>query len=437
MVKMDEKGNEKEVGGGPAGATDAAADSQRIDRTSGTGGTDVNTEPEVTAVELPAGGGVGGDKATGRLRWIDQGRGFVMFLLVFTLAFPPEAWAPEGSVMFFLFKHPGVYADYMTVFDVGAAAFIFVIGLLFSVSVRKRLESGGLPEAFKYVAVRYGLLLVLGFILIAAGGSFVEYKPDVFAAYGFGPEVANNTPVIVWDVIPTLGLVGFVTFAFVLVEDPKVRMAAGYAWMLFYQVLLNTTILKAYASASVHGGIFGTVFTYSGIMVVATCIGDYMFKTKEPDEVKYRNMAIFGAVNLAVGAVLQFLPGWEASKRKMTLTHALISIGVTTLGLLVFVYLDRKKDKDIAYLRAFGMNPFFTYFLAETPHFIVKEIIGDDLGFPPWGNVVFTAILVGYTSLVVWYLYKNRKIISTQKAALIFIATTLVLAAILLGTGVL
>ncbi|GAB4313471.1 MAG: hypothetical protein Kow0069_14580 [Promethearchaeota archaeon] len=169
-----------------------------------------------------------------RIRWVDQGRGLVMFLLVLTLAFPPDEWKSEAALhaiaagqpvsfvdwlkalSFFLFGHPGRDATYMTIFDVGAAAFVFVIGLMFSISVRKRLESGGTREAVKYVVVRYGLLLLLGYLIMAAGGELV-----------YESERVPGVPVLNWDVIPTLGLVGFVALPFAYVKDPKTRLLAA------------------------------------------------------------------------------------------------------------------------------------------------------------------------------------------------------------------
>ncbi|MGV9173123.1 MAG: hypothetical protein ACOC35_11220, partial [Promethearchaeia archaeon] len=80
-----------------------------------------------------------------RLRWIDQGRGLVMLLLVFTITFPPEKFREmsENIVLHFLFGHAGSRASYMTLFDVGAAAFIFVLGLSMAISYSKRVKGTG------------------------------------------------------------------------------------------------------------------------------------------------------------------------------------------------------------------------------------------------------------------------------------------------------
>lgn len=360
-----------------------------------------------------------------RLRWVDQGRGFIIFMLVLTLAFPPDEWKPKGSIMFFLFGHPGPFDTYMTVFDIGAAAFIFVIGLIFSISFRKRLEKQGLIAAIKYVVIRYGLLLVLGYIVVAVGGRFFSYDARL-------PGVL----ILMWDVIPTLGLVGFVTLPFVLIKRYDVRMIIGYLWILFYQILMITTPLKLYAQLSVHGGIFGTIFGYSGIMIIATALGDYLFRSKIEDKIKYKNMALFGAINLVAGILLSFIPGWEASKRQVSFTHCAISIAVCVLGLLIVVYLDKVKNMELGFFQAYGRNPFLTYLIAETPIFLLDNTIGVDLGLGWPGNLLVTAIVLTYTTITVLYLYMRKKIISTEKTTIIFIIIAIILAILLISLGV-
>ncbi len=354
-----------------------------------------------------------------RYQWIDQARGFIMFYLVVTTVFPPGAWKPEGSVLFWLFGHPSPDALYMTLFDVGAAAFIFVLGMLFTVSFAKRRNRKGTKEAVLYVMKRYGLLLLLGFLIIAAGGEFIYEN--------------RGYTVVSWDVIPTLGLVGFVAIPFAFIKDNKIRLIAAYAWMVLYQILMNFADLKGYAKASVHGGIFGTIFGFSGIMIVAACLGEYMFLHKDSEEKKYKTMAIFGVINFVVGLIISFLPELEASKRQVSLAYCLLSIGTTVLGLMIFIIADKIYRKEVKLFTIYGKNPFFTYFLAAVPVFVLDETTGDDLGLGPIGNILVLAILLIYITAILWNLEKKQKTISTEKAALIFIVVAVILAAILLG----
>jgi hypothetical protein len=92
----------------------------------------------------------------------------------------------------------------------------------------------------------------LGFLIIAAGGEFVYEN--------------RGYTVVSWDVIPTLGLVGFIAIPFAFIKDNKIRLISAYVWMVLYQILMNFADLKGYAKASIHGGIFGTIFGFSGMV---------------------------------------------------------------------------------------------------------------------------------------------------------------------------
>lgn len=362
-----------------------------------------------------------------RLRWVDQARGFVIFLLVLTLVFPPDAWKSTstlgGFVLNFFLGHAGSYDTYMTFYDIGAPAFIIIIGLAFSLSFRKRMHEGGSKAAVRHVLTRYGVILLLGVLFLLVGDLSLI-------------EISNTGLVIVrWDVLPTLGLVGFVTLPFVYIKDARKRMLVGYVWMVLYQVLMLTVGLKLYAQQSVHGGIFGTIFGFSGMMIVATAIGDYLFFTEHPDKQKYSNLALFGMLNLGIGLLISFIPGWEAAKRQVSLSYCLVSLGVTMLVSLIFVYLDRVRNKEIAYFQAMGQNPFLAYLLAEAPYQVLKQVGDEYLGLgEELGSVILTIILVAYISLLLMYLFRHRKIISTQKVALFFIAVV-VIAIILVSSG--
>ena len=358
-----------------------------------------------------------------RLRWLDQSRGFVMILLTLTLVFPPRVWISEGSILFWLFSHAGPDATYMTVFDIGAAMFVFIMGLSFSISFQRRRLKGSTGRAIRYVLLRYSLILIFGFLILASMGSLI-YE-------------SRGIEVLAWDVIPTLGLIGFVCLPFVFIREPKSRMVAAYAWMIIYQILMNTVGLKEYAKASAHGGVFGTIFGYAGIMIVATAVGDYLASgstsTSEPK--KFERFAMFGILNVLGGLALSFVPGWEASKRQVSFTHCVISIGVTVSVLLIFIYLDRVKNRDFVLLQAYGRNPFLAYILAEFPAFVLKETVGADLGLGPLGNILAATVLLTYTSATMLYLYRRRLLISTEKVsiALLLIAVPILLFFIFVG----
>ena len=238
--------------------------------------------------------------------------------------------------------------------------------MLFTVSFTKRKESKGTKGAILYVLKRYGLILLLGLIITAADQGIVKEKEGLM--------------IIGWDVLPTLGLIGFIAIPFAYIKDNKLRLIIAYAWIVLYQILMNFAGLKRYAQLSVHGGIFGTIFGFSGIMVIAACLGEYMFLSNDPEQKKYKMMALFGLINFVVGLILSYIPTLEASKRQVSLSYCLICIGVTVIFLIGFIALDKVFNKEIKLFTVYGKNPFFVYFLGELPTFSLRMAGFLDLG---------------------------------------------------------
>ena len=100
-----------------------------------------------------------------RLRWIDQSRGFIMILLLLTIVEVWDDFVIEGTFLFFLLQHPEVDANYMTLFDIGVPAFMFILGLSFVISFNKRRNQKSLSNAILRVLLRGFLLIVIGYLL--------------------------------------------------------------------------------------------------------------------------------------------------------------------------------------------------------------------------------------------------------------------------------
>jgi len=171
-------------------------------------------------------------------------------------------------------------------------------------------------------------------------------------------------------------------------------------------------------------------------MVIAACLGEYMFLSNDPEQKKYKMMALFGLINFVVGLILSYIPTLEASKRQVSLSYCLICIGVTVIFLIGFIALDKVFNKEIKLFTVYGKNPFFVYFLGELPTFSLRMAGFLDLGMGPIGLIIMLVILVTYITAILFLLEKKGKSISTEKATLIFLIVVLVLAPILLLTGV-
>jgi len=344
-----------------------------------------------------------------RLRWIDQGRGFIMLFLCITLVDPLEGFVSEGSFLFFVTQHADVDATYMTLFDIGVPAFMFILGLSFVLSFNKRKIKNGTSNAILRVVLRAILLILLGYFFL-----LIEHEFEFGVLFEYSDEAGFIIPR--WDVMPALGLATLVALPFNFINNPKYRLIAAYIWMFLYQILSIFTSIRYYASLTFNGGIFGTIFTLSGVVIVAASLGDYIFNTEHPPKKKYTNMAILGVVNLVVGLLLGLIPGWEPSKRISTFSYGLISIGFIILSLLVFVYFDEKKDWNLGYLLSFGIQPFFAYFMAEVLYQVPKGLFGLTIT-TKW---ILTGVIIVVTSVVNMIFYKKKKYVPTEIAIIYF-----------------
>ena len=364
-----------------------------------------------------------------RLRWIDQARGFIMLYLVATVAIDVDF--PSGSIAEFFLAHAGKEANYMTFYDGGTVAFIFIIGISMAIAFNTRRERDGLKKTLFHILMRFLGLFSVGLIIILTDGGGKLTKINDIQGITY--------TIVIWDVIVAIALSYLLTVPFLFIKNPKIRFLIALGWALLYQVLLFTTPLKGFAQASAHGGIFGTIFGLTAVSVIASSIGEYLLRDPTPEDKKYTNIFYLGIIMLVSCILLAYIPGMEAAKRQISFTYVGISVGVTIIGISVFAYLDRKKDMEMAYLRGFGLNPFFIYFIVEIPTFLFDEIVGLDLGIDPpiIGNLIVTAVLLLYTSIISIRMYKERKILSTERMSLYGGIILIILAAILLGLGLL
>ncbi|MFX1573871.1 MAG: hypothetical protein ACFFB0_14075 [Promethearchaeota archaeon] len=302
------------------------------------------------------------EKKSKRIYWIDHARGFIMIWLVITMFLP--TWLREGPFRFFL-EHPenDTTTHIMNLFDVGAPAFIFLMGFLMPLSFFKRKESDGVKKAVTHIVIRYGIILVLGLI-------------GVYIVQGALLKIVNHMPIICWDVLPTLGSVGLIALPFLWLK-PKIRAIIASLMLLFYQIMLDISGWRDYAIASIHGGILGTLFGFSAIMIYSTCLGEFLLINKDYSEMqKYKFYIIIGLISFIGGLLIVLIPGWYPNKRQVTLSYILISLGTSILLSFFFIALDKKMQKPIFGLDSYGKSPFIIYIFAGGVHFLIVDIIG-------------------------------------------------------------
>ena len=295
-----------------------------------------------------------------RYYWIDHARGFIMLLLVLTEFLPMFI---RDAARFFL-EHPinQRTAEYMNFYDIGAPAFIVIMGFLMPLSFFRRKEKDGTGKAVRHMIIRYGIILLLGYLVI-----LIDQQAIV--------KTVDGMIIVIWDVLPSLGLVGLIAIPFLFV-NPKIRAILASVLLIFYQLMLFFGGWREYAIESVHGGIFGTIFGFSAIMIYATCLGELFFIDKEtPERKKYQIYAIVGIIAFLGGILIALIPGWYANKRQVTLTYILISLGTSILLSFIFIAIDKKYNKPIIILDSYGKNPFLIYIIAIVLEFLLSDIL--------------------------------------------------------------
>ncbi|MBN2157082.1 MAG: hypothetical protein JW776_13645 [Candidatus Lokiarchaeota archaeon] len=375
-----------------------------------------------------------------RLEWVDMARGFVMLYLVATISFPGDSGLDLSglSILRGLFTHASAGSGLITLYDLGAPAFLFLLGFTMPISFRKRKEQKGPTSARRYIIFRYLALLILGFVIANIDLEFLKY-------YSF-PEGRNfiyegsiplyHRPVlyiIPWDVVPSIAIAGLVGFIFMGVRNPRYRFFLGYGWAILYQVGLYTTELDTYALNSIHGGVFGSIMGYGSIVIIATAMGDLIFFSDTIETKKYRGMLIFGIFNLTITVVVLylalrgiFIPAFTLSKHLVSFPFIVTAIGLSCVVLWGFYQLNTRFKLKLIWLQIFGISPFFIYFIAEVPDSLF-EILTDELGLSVtwWISLIWGLVVLGYCTYVAWYMHKNKKRVSTLKASLIFLVTIL------------
>jgi len=328
-----------------------------------------------------------------RYYWIDHIRGIIMIFLVIT-EFLPVIIRVGSEIGRFFLAHPDneIFVEYMNFYDIGAPAFIFIMGLLMPLSFSHRKERDGVTKAVKHMLIRYGIILILGFIVIFIDqGEIIKMEGDVVIIY--------------WDVLPTLGLVGLIALPLLWLK-PKPRAIVATVMLVFYQFMLLYGGWREYAILSIHGGIFGTIFGFSAIMIYATCLGDVMLLNKEyTDKKKYQIYAIAGALALLAGLLFWLVPGWYPNKRQVTLTYISISLGAFILLSFIFIGIDKKVQKPIFILDSYGKSPFIIYAIAIVLEFLLADIIGLEM------NLIIFIVMVIVMSVIAILLDKWGKTI--------------------------
>jgi hypothetical protein len=329
----------------------------------------------------------------GRINWVDHTRGFV---LINTTIFWLLPITFRRSYNFFM-AHPlaSPNVNYMNYHDVGLIAYVTIMGMMMARSFAKRRLSSNSSKALFHLLFRYTAIFFAGLFLV-----YIE-KGDLVANFEGRPIFVSGIPVIEWGVFLALGTVGLVATLFQLVPW-KIRLTISIVMVVFYQYMLMNFGWREYATASAQGGALGSLFSLSGLMLGSTVMGEIIFCNDLLTERK--KLLIIFSTSIACGLIAFFLchfPEFYPNRRQMTLPYLLIGFGITLMGTLCFIGIDRLYRRSIPILDGFGRNA-----IAVFTVLLIAELLEQKELFHP--TSASEAILIVSIFAVVMFLEKKN-----------------------------
>ena len=269
----------------------------------------------------------------------------------------------------------------LTVADLVALAFVFVIGLTYGQSFAARRASLG-PGVYRYFGLRYSSLIGIGAI-IAAGANMTGQPTD-------------------WGVLQAIGVAGLITLGVIRLPT-WARFAIGAGLLVAYQLLLDQWMLPTVLQA-VHGGLFGAI-SWAALLILSTAVAD----------VWRRGMTAYVvccAVLAAAAAATSFFLV-PLSKHRVSLSYVLITLAMSAVIYLGFELAARVVAARPGPVSWWGENALVLYVvhLLLLGAVVTPPVDWWYVDAPWWLAVVQAVAILGLMTVVAWRLH-----LRTQRA---------------------
>lgn len=282
------------------------------------------------------------NEKTERISWIDQYRGFAILSMIL-VNFIADYNVPQ---ILQHSKHTG-----LTFADIVAPLFMFIIGLMYRRSYLKRVLSDGKLKTMIHFINRYTLLIVIGLAI----NSIVE-----------------GSFVFEWGVLQTIGLAGIIVLPFIG-SSYFVRGSLTFLLLFTYQLFLLPSFKELILNMA-HGGPIAAI-SWSGIILLASIAGDLIDFNKTKETIK--RLMWLGLSVLVIGIIFSLLV--LISKEESNASYIIVTTGISTILLVVFIYINDILKFSIPTLTTLGKNALVVYiihfFLIEIVHFALPETI--------------------------------------------------------------
>jgi predicted acyltransferase len=303
-----------------------------------------------------------------RLEAIDQFRGFAIFLMILA------NYMNNVQAISAWLKH----ADDIgyTVIDLIAPMFVFVMGLTYGFSFRRRLGRDGAWNTYQHFLTRYLALLGLGYIITLA-----------WELSGIQPPSVN------WGLLQALGAAGLIALPFIRLV-PVWRGGMGLAMLAAYQLLLDRFWLEDVLVAP-HNGPWGAL-SWGAMLIIATALGDVYL-----DQQINRRVFPLLLIGLVVAglALALLIP---LSKDRASASYVTLSLGLSALVFYIFHWMQERWQWMLPILTDWGRNPLLLYLLHYVllAIFALPPIPGWYVMAPWWLVLVQISALIGILSWV-------------------------------------
>jgi predicted acyltransferase len=328
-----------------------------------------------------------------RIEALDQLRGYAilgMFLVNYLGNFAAMPWILEHQHGTFS------YADTI------APLFVFVVGMGFRLSLKRRAERSGLADARIHSLKRYLVLFVV---------AIAFYGPDYRLEW--------------WDALTEIALAGLLTLP--LIDKPvPVRAVAAVGYLgVFTYAFFGMGYGEWLYHESMNGGPLGPLG--ASFMLLFGTIAYDLLDSDDTGRIVKGSLAFgLGLIALAVvawvlipkayGSYAELGSYWSFAKRWGAPPFVLLATGIAFLTFLLFYWVVELKDFSFSHLSLFGENPLVIYLvqysLLENNGIYLPERFAKATGL---GTAVIAlgcfAIFYGFMYAIAWRLHKDKIII--------------------------
>ena len=307
---------------------------------------------------------------------IDAFRGFAVFCLVIGNFISAFVWVPVWL------KHAPDIG--FTIIDLGAPAFIFVIGLNYVTSFQRRFSKEGAGATFQHFLVRYFAILGLG-SLFGAGQVLFQI----------------NSIVVNWGVLQAIGVAGILTLVVIRLPTWQ-RLLICLGLLTGYQLLLDRFWLGIVLT-SPHGGLLGSL-AWTALLILSTVLADLFYR----DDRGF--IRLLAAASLSILLALLLSLWFPISKNRVSETYILLSLGLSGWFYCLFYVLVERFKWNLNLFVSWGRNPLLLYVL----HLLLQGLL--TLPFqstwstlaPIWVVIIQVTLLLSLLTLIARFLDQKK-----------------------------